>query len=125
MQGHKLARTNEQMREALSSLLRTLKDPRITGLISIVKVEVTNDLAYAKVYVSSLEGAESLKNAIKGLESASGYLRRELAARVKLRLSPALRFVPDDSIAYGAHINELLHTIDIPEEEPDTDDQEH
>ena len=95
----------------------------MTGLLSIVKVEITNDLSYAKVYVSSLEGEKSLKEAIKGLESAKGYLRRELAARVKTRISPELRFVPDTSIAYGARINEILSGLNIPpaEEEQDED----
>ena len=123
MQGHKQERLNDQYREALSKLLGTVKDPRVTGLLSIVKVEITNDLSYAKVYVSSLEGEKSLKEAIKGLESAKGYLRRELAARVKTRISPELRFVPDTSIAYGARINEILSGLKIPpaEEEQDED----
>lgn len=123
MQGHKQERLNDQYREALSKLLGTVKDPRVTGLLSIVKVEITNDLSYAKVYVSSLEGEKSLKDAIKGLESAKGYLRRELAARVKTRISPELRFVPDTSIAYGARINEILSGLNIPpaEEEQDED----
>lgn len=123
MQGHKQERLNDQYREALSKLLGTVKDPRVTGLLSIVKVEITNDLSYAKVYVSSLEGEKSLKEAIKGLESAKGYLRRELAARVKTRISPELRFVPDTSIAYGARINEILSGLNIPpaEEEQDED----
>ena len=123
MQGHKQERLNDQYREALSKLLGTVKDPRVTGLLSIVKVEITNELSYAKVYVSSLEGEKSLKEAIKGLESAKGYLRRELAARVKTRISPELRFVPDTSIAYGARINEILSGLNIPpaEEEQDED----
>ena len=123
MQGHNQERLNDQYREALSKLLGTVKDPRVTGLLSIVKVEITNDLSYAKVYVSSLEGEKSLKEAIKGLESAKGYLRRELAARVKTRISPELRFVPDTSIAYGARINEILSGLNIPpaEEEQDED----
>lgn len=123
MQGHKQERLNEQYREALSKLLGTVKDPRVTGLLSVVKVEITNDLSYAKVYISSLEGEQALREAIKGLESAKGYLRRELAARVKTRISPELRFVADTSIAYGARINEILNGLHIPpaEEEQDED----
>ena len=123
MQGHKLARINEQMREALSHLLGTVKDPRVSGLISIVKVEVTNDLSYAKVYVSSLEDEQSLKQAVKGLESAAGYLRREVAQRVKLRISPQLRFVADTSIAYGARISGLLNSLDIPPADEEEDEE--
>lgn len=125
MQGHKQERLNEQMREALSALLLSVKDPRVSGLISIVKVEVTNDLSYAKVYVSSLEGGDALTNAVKGLESAAGYLRRELAARVKTRISPELRFVPDTSIAHGARIAEILSGLHLtPEESGKHDDND-
>lgn len=102
MQKVKQARINEEMRLALSQLLRKVKDPRVSGLLSILKVEVTNDLSYAKVYVSSMEGLEGAKNAVKGLTSASGFLRRELSSMVNLRKSPELRFIPDDSIAYSA-----------------------
>ena len=124
MQGHKQERLNEQYRDALSRLLGTVKDPRVTGLLSIVKVEITNDLSYAKVYVSSLEGEAALRDAIKGLESAKGYLRRELAARVKTRISPELRFVPDTSIAYGARINQILSGLNIPPAEEENEDDE-
>lgn len=124
MQGYKQARLNEQFRDALSSLLGSVKDPRVSGLISIVKVEVTNDLSYAKVYVSSLEGGDTLKEAMKGLESAKGYLRRELAAKVKTRISPELRFIADTSIAYGAHINDILSKLHIPPADPADDTEE-
>ena len=113
MQRVKLARINEQMRLELSDLLRTVKDPRVTGLLSILKVEVTNDLSYAKVYVSSMEGMEGAKNAVKGLTNAAGYLRRELASRVKLRKSPELRFIADDSIAYSADIAKILDGLHL------------
>jgi len=121
IKGHKLERVNDQMRDALSELLRTVKDPRVGGLVSVVRVEVSGDLSYAKVYVSALE---DVVGAVKGLQSAAGYLRRELAARVQLRLSPQLKFIPDTSIAYGAHIAELLQGIDIPPEETEEDEPE-
>ena len=113
MQSVKLARINEQMRLELSDLLRTVKDPRVTGLLSILKVEVTNDQSYAKVYVSSMDGMEGAKNAVKGLTNAAGYLRRELASRVKLRKSPELRFIADDSIAYSADIAKILDELHL------------
>ena len=113
MQSVKLARINVQMRLELSDLLRTVKDPRVTGLLSILKVEVTNDLSYAKVYVSSMDGMEGAKNAVKGLTNAAGSLRRELASRVKLRKSPELRFIADDSIAYSADIAKILDELHL------------
>ena len=83
----------------------------MSGLISIVRAEVTRDMSYATVYISSMDGIEAAKNAVKGLTSAAGYMRRELGAALKLRHVPELRFVADDSIAYGAHILEVLSNV--------------
>lgn len=99
------------MRE-LTAILRTVKDPRVGGLVSIVRVEVTNDLSYATVYISAMEGFAAAKEAVKGLESAAGYMRRELGAALRLRHVPQLRFVADDSIAYSAHIAQTLGELE-------------
>ena len=111
MPTHHFDRTAQDVHRALSQIISELKDPRITGLVSIVKVDVSTDLSYAKIYVSTMEGSENTKNAVKGLKAASGFVRRELAARVKLRHTPALTFIADDSIEYGAQINEKLNQI--------------
>lgn len=93
-------------------IIRVLKDPRIKhGVISIVKAEVTSDLSYATVYVSSLDGIEDAKEAVKGFESAAGYIRREIGNRLRLRRTPEFRFVADDSIAYSSEIFKKLDDI--------------
>lgn len=112
MPSYRLDRTSEDIMRELTAILRTVKDPRVTGMISIVRVEVTNDMSYAKVYISAMEGFDAAKQAVEGLKSAGGYIRRELGAALHLRHVPELRFVPDDSIAYSAHIAETLHKIE-------------
>ncbi len=123
MPGNKIARVTEDIRRELSAILREVKDPRVKDcLLSIVRVEVTSDLSYCTVYVSTMEGLDRTKNAVEGLKSASGYIRRELGHRLKLRHVPELIFKPTDSIEYGASISRLLHDLDIPEEEPDEEE---
>ena len=122
MANHKLGRTTEDIKRELTAILRELKDPRVTSVfLSIVRVEVTNDLSYCKVYVSALEGMEKAKSAVKGLVSASGYIRRELGQRLKLRHIPELIFVPSDSIEYSTEISKILNTLDIKEFDDETD----
>ncbi|MBR7081494.1 MAG: 30S ribosome-binding factor RbfA [Oscillospiraceae bacterium] len=119
MASNKLQRINEDIQYALSELVRSVKDPRVQqGMISITGVDTTGDLKYCKVYLSVL-GLQSEKELMKGLKSASGYLRRELGQRVKLRNVPELIFQLDRSIEYGAHINEILNKLDIPEDTED------
>ena len=108
MASYRLDRTNEDILRELTAILRTVKDPRVTGLVSIVRVEVTNDLSYAKVYVSSMDGMEAAKSAVKGLTSAAGYMRRSLGSALHLRHVPELRFIADDSIEYSASIAKTL-----------------
>ena len=120
MPSHKLGRTTEDIRRELSALLRELKDPRTQNmLLSIVRVEVTNDLSYCTVYVSAMEGLDRAKTAVQGLKSASGFLRRELGRRLQLRHVPELIFMATDSIAYGANISRILHDLGMePEQQP-------
>ena len=120
MAGFKIDRLASDFTFQLSDLFRGLKDPRVTGcLLTIVRVEITNDLSYATVYVGAMEGLEAAKTAVKGLQSASGYLRRELAARVKVRKMPELRFVADDSIEHSAHIARMLESLHTEDEQHD------
>lgn len=122
MANHKLGRTTEDIRRELTAIFRELKDPRVTGcFLSIVRVEVTNDLSYCTVYISSLEGMDRSKEAAKGLRSAAGYIRRELGHRLRLRHVPELLFTPTDSIEYSAEISRILHSLDI-KENADEDD---
>lgn len=111
----RMGRINEEIQRELSSLMRTVKDPRVTGMISVTAVDTTADLKYAKVYISLLDKTNA-KEVLRGLKSASGYLRRELGRALNLRATPELEFVHDDSIDKGAHILELLRGLDKKEE---------
>ena len=101
----------EEIQKVLSELIRTVKDPRVRGLISVTHVDTTSDLKYAKVYVSVLDKSDR-KDVLKGLKSASGYLRRELGHTLSLRATPELTFLEDDSIDKGARILELMENLD-------------
>jgi len=112
MPSHKLGRTTEDIRRELSAILRELKDPRVQNdLISIVRVEVTSDLSYATVYVSAMHGLPQAQTAVAGLKSASGFVRRELGHRLRLRHVPELHFLATDSIEYSANISRILKDL--------------
>ncbi len=105
-------RISEEVMKALAEALREVKDPRIqNGLVSIVRCEVTNDLRYAKCYISILGSEEQEKEIMKGLKSASGWLRREVGHKVQLRYAPELVFELDRSITHGAHISAMLNEL--------------
>lgn len=124
MAGFRMGRTTEDVRRELTAILREMKDPRVSeAMISVVRVEVTNDLSYCSVYISSMYGMEKSKEAAKALKNAAGYIRKELGSRLKLRHVPAPLFYATDSIEYSANINKLLLDLDIPEEEPDEEDE--
>ncbi|HBC27926.1 MAG TPA: 30S ribosome-binding factor RbfA [Ruminococcaceae bacterium] len=119
MPSHKMGRVTEDIRRELSAIFRELKDPRVQGLISIVRVEVTNDLSYCTVYVSAMGGLEQAKTAVAGLKSAGGFIRHELGARLRLRHVPEMLFRATDSIEYSANISRLISDL------KDRDDNEH
>ncbi len=113
MANNRIGRINEEIQRELSSLLRTLKDPRLqSGLLTITHVDTTPDLRFSKIFVSALDKSQE-KDMMKGLKSAAGYLRRELGTALKLRYTPELQFVADDSILQGAHILEMLRNPEI------------
>lgn len=113
MAGNRINRINDEIQKELSSLLRTLKDPRVQGgMVTVTRVDTTSDLRYARVFISVLDKAQE-KDVIKGLRSAAGYLRRELGQAMALRYTPELQFVADDSIEYGAHILEMLRDPNV------------
>lgn len=116
MASNRKGRINEELQRELSSLIRTLKDPRVQQtMVSVTKVEATGDLRYAKVYISVLDKDKS-KETLKGLKSAGGFLRREIGSRLQLRYTPELVFEEDDSIAYGAKMYDLLKSLEVKEE---------
>ena len=113
MASNRIGRINEEVQKELASLIRNLKDPRVQDtMISITRVEATPDLRYAKVYASFLQ-EERASDAMKGLKSASGYLRRELGRALQLRYTPELVWEQDDSIVYGAKMLKLINSLEV------------
>lgn len=118
MASHKIGRTTEDIKRELTAIFRELKDPRVqNAFVSIVRVEVTNDLSYCTVYVSAMEGLDRAKEAVKGLKSAAGFIRRELGRRLTLRHVPSLVFNATDSIEYSANISRILNSLDLHDED--------
>lgn len=115
MASNRIGRINDEIQRELSALIPAVKDPRVSGMISVTAVETTPDLRYAKAYISVLD-KENGERVLKGLRSASGWLRRELGSALKLRYTPELVFQLDDSIDKGAHILELLRSVEGPKE---------
>jgi len=109
MAGYRLDRLTADFMREISEIIRSLKDPRISGLISVVKVTISPDLSFAKVFVSDIGG--DVKESIKGLSNASGYVRSELASRLNIRKTPEIKFVPDDTIEQSARISKMLNNL--------------
>lgn len=117
MSSNRINRINEEIQKELSALLRTVKDPRVQDtMISITRVETTPDLRYTKVYVSFLQ-EERVKDAMAGLKSAAGYLRRQLGYNLQLRYSPEIVWSEDDSITYGARMLKLINSLEVKHDE--------
>ena len=113
MASNRIGRINEEIRKELSALLRALKDPRVQGgMVTVTHVDTAKDLSCARIYISALDKGQE-KEVLQGLRSAAGYLRRELGRAVRLRSTPELQFVADDSIEHGAHILELLRDPNV------------
>ncbi len=113
MASNRIMRINEEIQKSLAQKLRSVKDPRVSGtMISITHVETTPDLRYAKVYVSFLEESKAA-DALKGLKSAGGWLRREISGDLKLRYTPELQWALDDSITYGNKLLSLINSLEI------------
>ena len=117
MASNRILLINEEIQKELSALLRTVKDPRVQDvMISITRVETTPDLRYTKVYVSFLQ-SEKADEAMKGLKSAAGYLRRQLGSNLKLRYAPEIVWSLDDSITYGAKMLKLINSLEVKHDE--------
>ena len=114
MADFKVGRLSSDIQRIVSGKLRDLKDPRINGsMLTVVKVDVSGDRSVARVFVSSFEGIEKAKEAVKGLESAAGFLRREITNVLHIRKAPELRFIADDSTEYSAHIAKVIKDLDL------------
>ena len=114
---------NQEIQKELSDLLRTVKDPRVQDvMISITRVETTPDLRYTKVYVSFLQ-EEKVKEAMAGLKSAGGYLRRQLNNNLQLRYAPEIVWALDDSITYGARMLNLINSLGVKHDDEEADQE--
>lgn len=115
----------EEIKKIVSQLmLQEIKDPRISKLSSINHVEVTNDLRYATLYVSCFDPKHNIDMTIDGLNSAKGFIRKEIGKNIKLHYTPEPIFKPDHSVEHGMHINEILGKLDIKHDEEEDEDEE-
>ena len=114
-------RLNALFRSEISSLIvRGIKDPRVSGVVTVTRVGISNDLSYASVFVSVYGSVSEKRNTIKALKSATGFIRRELLSRITIRVMPILRFKLDESIAQGNEILDLIDSLEIPPEDAPT-----
>ncbi len=110
--GNRMTRINEEIMKEVSQIIRgELKDPRISTVTSVVKVETTNDLKFCKIYVSVLGDQEQKKSVMDGLKSAGGFIRKQIASRINLRNTPEVTFVHDESIEYVMRMNKLISDV--------------
>jgi len=113
MSTHRSDRMAESIRRMLPELLRGIKDPRVSPMLSIVRVEASGDLSHAKIFVSTIEGAEASKRSVEGLKSAGGLLRHEISRALGLKKAPVLEFIADGSIAHSAKIADMLKDLNV------------
>ncbi len=127
MANYRRGRINDEMQRAMAQILRSVKDPRVSeAFISVTGAEVTPDLKFAKIFYSVLgaQTPEEKKEVAKGLKSSAGYIRRQVAQTLNLRITPELTFIEDTSITYGAHISKLLEGITYADEGEEAEDDE-
>ena len=112
MAGYRQDRVSEDINREIIAVIRELKDPRVKDkMLTVVRVDVSHDLSFAKVYISALDGIDSAKEAVKGLVSATGRIRHEVGARLRLRKTPEMKFVADDSVEHGMEIFKKIEDL--------------
>lgn len=113
----RLNRINEELKKELSQIINyELKNPNITGMLSVTKVKITPDFKYAKVYISILN-SKNIEKTMLGLKESSGFIRSKIAKTVNLRITPELTFEIDDSLEYGARIDSILKDLNLDKKE--------
>ena len=113
----KNTRSNAEVRKEIQNVVMNgIKDPRISAMTTVTDARVTADLRYCTVYVSVLGSEQEAADTLAGLKSAAGFIRSELAHSVNLRITPELKFVLDESMAYGAHIDKVLEDLHLSEQ---------
>ncbi|MCR5718778.1 MAG: 30S ribosome-binding factor RbfA [Oscillospiraceae bacterium] len=125
MPSFKNHRMSEDIHRELTDILRSVKDPRVSNMLSVVRVDLSQDGSHCKVFVSSLRGWDDTVESVRGLKSAAGFIRRELFARLKMRKSPELHFIADDSIERGAEVARKLERMAIAEQEESDDTDQY
>lgn len=118
----RVGRTSEDLKRELTDIIRHVKDPRVSSILTIIKVELSNDLSHCKVYISSLEGMDKAKEAVKGLNNANGFIKHEVNSRIKMRRIPDFHFIADDSTEYSADIARILNSLDIKKDEEEVEE---
>lgn len=109
---HRSGRINEEIRKEISDIIQNnIRDPRLSAMVSVTKVDVTKDLRYAKVFVSIFGKEDAKKETLNAIKSSAGFIRREIGHRVNLRFTPELIIELDETIEHGMHIDSLLHQI--------------
>ena len=112
MAGYRIDRTSEDIKRGITAVIRELKDPRVMDkILTVVRVEVSSDASFAKVYISAMESIDTAKTAVKGLTGATGYIRREIGQRLHLRKTPELKFIADNSIEHGMSIVKIMDDL--------------
>ena len=126
MANFNLKRLSEDIKRELSSAVSGVKDPRVSkNFVTVTHVELTSDLSYCKVHIACLGGEGRTAKAVEGMTAASGYFKKAIAARIRMRKMPELIFLPDNSLKYSAHIEEILAKLPKPaQQEPTAEDQE-
>ena len=120
--GFRVGRTSEDLKRELTDIIRHVKDPRVSSILTIIKVELSNDLSHCKLYISSLEGMDKAKEAVKGLNNANGFIKHEVNSRIKMRRIPDFHFIADDSTEYSADIARILNSLDIKKDEEEVEE---
>ena len=118
MAGYRTGRVSENIKREIVAVIRELKDPRVRDkILTVVRVDVSSDLSFAKVYVSSMSGIEDAKEAVKGLTNATGLIRREVGNKLHLRKTPELKFIDDNSIEHGMEKFKKIESTTITSDE--------
>ena len=125
MPNFNIKRLNEDILRELSAAVAGVKDPRVAkAFVTVTRTELTSDLSYCKVWVACMGGAERTEKACEGMKAASGYFKKCIAARVRMRKMPELIFIPDNSLEYSEHIEEIISKLPKPVEEKESEDKD-
>lgn len=122
--GYRVGRTSEDIKRELTDIMHHVKDPRVSSILTIIKVELSNDMSHCKVYISSFDGIEKAKEAAKGLNNANGFIKHEMNSRIKMRRIPDFHFIADDSTEYSAGIAKILNSLNLDKNQDEEEQEE-